>query len=198
MSRTRALSTAAFTAAFGAAFGLLVTTGCNKGPKTGAEATPTTAAAATAAGATAPGATTPTPTGGAVFGAGIKLATSTPISTILADPKSFAGKSVRVEGMVVDVCAKRGCWMDLAGSAPGEKLKFKVVDGEMTFPMDAKGKYATAEGVVSVNELTLEDSVEYAKYQAEETGKTFDPASVTAPITVIKLDGTGAILRDRI
>lgn len=192
MSRTRALSAAAFAAIFG----LLAIAGCDKGPKAAAKTAPTVAATAT--GGTAAGATTPTPGGGSVFGAGVKLETSTPISTILADPKSFAGKSVRVEGMVVDVCPKRGCWMDLAGSAPGEKLKFKVVDGQMTFPLDAKGKYATAEGVVSVNEMSLEDSVEYAKYEAEETGKTFDPATVTAPITVVKLDGTGAILRDHI
>lgn len=188
MSRTRVLSAAAFAAVFG----LLAITGCDKGPKAGAKAAPTATAVA------ATGATTPTAATGNTFGAGIKLETSTPISAILGDPKAFAGKSVRVEGMVVDVCAKRGCWMDLAGTEPGQKLKFKVVDGEMTFPMDAKGKYATAEGVVSVNELSLEDSVEYAKYQAEETGKTFDPASVTAPITVIKLDGTGAILRDKL
>ena len=191
MPRTRVLS-----AAFAAVFGLLAITGCDKGPKAGAKAAPTTAATTPTAAPT--GAATPTPASGNVFGAGVKLEASTPISAILGDPKAFAGKSVRVEGMVVDVCPKRGCWMDLAGTEPGQKLKFKVVDGVMTFPMDAKGKYATAEGVVSVKELSLEDSVEYAKYQAEETGKTFDPASVTGPTTVIKLDGTGAILRDKI
>ena len=191
MSRTRALFAAAC---------LLAIAACDKGPKT--KAAPT-ASATTAPGATtgsaaapAPGATTTAATGGATFGAGVKLEASTPISTILADPKAYEGKSLRVEGMVVDVCPRRGCWMDLAGTAPGEKLKFKVVDGEMTFPADAKGKWAVAEGVLSVKELSLEDSVAYAKYQAEEMSRPFDPASVTAPINVIKLDGTGAVLRD--
>ena len=192
MARTRILTVATL--------GLLAFAGCDMGPKTGhaaPAANVTTEHVAPAGTAPAAGATTPT-TGGATFGAGIKLSETTPIATILADPKAFAGKSVKVEGMVVDVCPMRGCWMDLAGAAPGEKLKFKVVDGEMTFPPDAKGKYATAEGVISVRELSLDDSVAYAKYQAEEMGKPFDPATVTAPITVVKLDGTGAVLRDHI
>lgn len=202
MSRTRFLiATATFTG-----LSLLTVAACDKGPKTKASGEHAMdhgkmdhAAMDHGGGATAPAPTTPTPAGdGSTFGAGVKLASSTPISSILADPKAFAGKSVRVEGMVVDVCPKRGCWMDLAGQAPGEKLKFKVVDGEMTFPMDAKGKFAVAEGVVSVNELSLEDSVEYAKYQAEEVGKPFDPKSVTGPTTVVRLDGTGAILRDKL
>jgi len=190
MSRTSMLLAAAFCS--------LAIASCDKGPKTKAQPTASaTAPAGTPAAAPAGTPAAAPTTGGATFGAGVKLDTSTPIASILADPKAFAGKSVRVEGMVVDVCPKRGCWMDLAGAAPGEKLKFKVVDGEMTFPLDAKGKYAVAEGVISVNDLSLEDSVAYAKYQAEEVGKPFDPATVTAPITVVKLDGTGAVLRDR-
>jgi Domain of unknown function (DUF4920) len=171
--------------------GVLAVAGCDKGPKTTAKTSASAPAAA------APAAAAPAATGGATFGAALKLTATTPIASILADPKSFAGQSVKIEGMVVDVCAQRGCWMDLAGAAPGEKLKFKVVDGEMTFPVDAKGKWAVAEGVVSVKELSLEDSVAYAKYQAEEAGAPFDPATVTKPMTVVKLDGTGAQLRDK-
>lgn len=182
MSLTRTLS-------FAALFALSIA-GCSKGPKTEAKAQ------ASAAGATAVAPTKGASTSGSTFGAGVKLEASTPIATILADPKAWDGKSVRVEGMVVDVCEKRGCWMDLAGDQPGQKLKFKVVDGEMTFPMDAKGKWAVAEGVIAVKELSGEDAVAYAKYQAEEAGKPFDPASVTGPMTTVKIDGTGAVLRD--
>ena len=131
---------------------------------------------------------------GKTFGAGVKLAQSTPIDTILKDPKAWNGKTVRVEGMIVDVCPKRGCWMELAGSEPGQKLKFKVTDGEMVFPMDAKGKKAVAEGVVAVKELTLEESKQYAEYQAKEYGKPYDPASITAPMVIARIDGTGAVI----
>ena len=181
----------------------LAVTGCDKGPKTGA--TPTAAAKPAEPAAAKPAEPAPANADGTAvatadgqrFGAGVKLGESTPIATILADPKTFAGKTVRAEGMIVDVCPKRGCWFEMAGAGPGEKLRFKVVDGEMVFPMDAKGKHAVAEGVVSVKEMSLEDSVAYAKYQAEEKGEAFDPATVTAPMTVVRIDGTGALIRDK-
>ena len=130
------------------------------------------------------------------FGAGIKLAQSTSIDAILASPKDWNGKTVRVEGMIVDVCPKRGCWMELAGDKPGQKLKFKVTDGEMVFPMDAKGRRATAEGVIAVKELSIEESKQYAEYQAKEYGKPYDPASISQPTVIARLDGTGAVILD--
>lgn len=131
------------------------------------------------------------------FGSGVKLTESTKVSTLLADPKAHVGKTVRVEGQVVDVCPKRGCWMDIAGGAPGEKVRFKVTDGEMVFPVDAKGKHAVVEGVIAVNELTLEETREYVAYQQKEYGAEKDPASVTEPMVIVRIDGTGAILSDR-
>jgi Domain of unknown function (DUF4920) len=167
--------------------------GCNKGPKTEAHAAaaPWVAAAPVGSGASIA-------RGAATFGAGVKLTESTPIATILADPKAFAGKTVRVEGLVVDVCEKRGCWFEMAGPDAGQKMRFKVVDGDMVFPVDAKGKYAVAEGVIAVRDMSLEDSVAYAKYQAEEQSQPFDPASVTKPLSVVRIDGTGATMRDKL
>ena len=159
---------------------LLVLAACDKGP---------TSEAATATATTAPQAKTST------FGAGVTLSETVAVDKILAEPMAFQGKTVRVEGLVVDVCPRRGCWFEMAGDAPGNKLKFKVTDGEMVFPVESKGMYATAQGKVFVNELSLEDSKQYAEYQAKEYGKPYDPASVTKPIQVVRLDGTGAVFR---
>ena len=180
---------------------------CDKGPKPGeAKASPAASAPAPAQGA-APGAapgTAPAPSSsqaaapeGTAFGAGVKLAEVTPIDAILADPKAYRGKTVRVEGMITDVCPKRGCWFDMAGGGPGKKLKFKVTDGEMVFPVDAKGKYAVAEGVVAVRELSIEETKAQAKYQAEEYGMPYDESKITAPTVSVRLDGTGAVFRDQ-
>jgi Domain of unknown function (DUF4920) len=180
---------------------------CEKGPKTGeAKAAPAAttgetkaspAAPAVSATGAGPAATTSQAPAGAAFGAGVKLAETTPIDTILSDPKSYQGKTVRVEGMITDVCPKRGCWFDMAGGGPGKKLKFKVTDGEMVFPPDAKGKFAVAEGVVAVRELSIEESKQYAEYQSKEYGIPYDPASITKPTNVVRLDGTGAVFRDQ-
>jgi len=168
---------------------------CDAGPKTRANAASTAASGSAAASAAAPVASA-TPAGN-TFGAGVKLPASMSIDALLADPKAHVGKTVRVEGMIVDVCPKRGCWMDLAGSGPGQKLRFKVTDGEMVFPVDAKGKFAVAEGVVAVNELTLEETKEYVAYQQKEYGGDRDPATVTEPMRIVRLDGTGAVVRDK-
>jgi hypothetical protein len=160
------------------------------------KASSTKAGASASSGATAATAA-PAPSPSQSFGAGVKLTETTPVATLLANAKTLVGKTVRVEGQVVDVCPKRGCWMDLAGPAPGQKVRFKVTDGEMVFPVDAKGKYAVVEGVVAVDELSLEETKEYVAYQKREYGAERDPASVTEPMSIVRVDGTGAMLRDK-
>jgi hypothetical protein len=173
--------------------------GCDKGPKT-KEPAPAKAADKAADKAAVPPAKaagdTPADEKGKVYGAGVTLKDSTSISAILDKPDDFKGKAVRVEGMLVDVCSKRGCWIEMAGDAPGKKMRFKVQDGVMVFPVTDKGKYAVAEGVVSVNALSLEDSRKHAAHDAEERGEKIDPASITEPVVVVRLDGTGAVVRD--
>ena len=156
--------------------------GCDKGPKSDA-AKPVDKPAATAKSSR-----------DLSFGGGVKLAESTSIDKILASPKDWNGKTVRVEGMITDVCPKRGCWMELAGTQPGNKLRFKVTDGEMVFPMDAKWQRASAEGVIAVKELSVEESKQYAEYQAKEYGKPYDPATITQPTVIARIDGTGAVI----
>jgi len=58
--------------------------------------------------------------------------------------------------------------------------------------MKAIAKQAFVEGVVESMELTREDVVARRKHHAEETGETFDPASVTSGETVLRIRGLGA------
>lgn len=82
------------------------------------------------------------------YGSELTLKETTKISDILEKPDTFDGKKVLVEGTVVGVCETRGCWIEIAGEKPYEKIKVKVNDGEIVFPMEAKGKKATVEGEV--------------------------------------------------
>jgi hypothetical protein len=133
---------------------------------------------------------------GKAFGAGITLADAVSVDDILANPTAYDGKVVRVEGMVTDVCPKRGCWFELASKTPGKKLRFKVQDGVMTFPMEAKGQTAIAQGTIVVKQLSLEETRANAEYQAKEYGIPYDPASITAPSALVRIDGTGAVLQE--
>ena len=104
---------------------------------------------------------------------------TTKISEILDNPEQYVGSDVKVEGMIVEVCARRGCWMEIAGDRQYEKIRIKVDDGVIVFPMEAKGRRATAEGVFTKIEMTMEQTLAYREHHAEEHGEEFDPASVT-------------------
>jgi len=125
------------------------------------------------------------------FGKDISLSEKTKISDILADPESFVGKTVLVEGEVLDVCQHAGCWMELKSDGDG-KIKIKVKDGDIVFPVSAKGGKAVAEGTVYKIELTQEEAIKYFEHIAEESGKEFDPSTVTGPITIYQIKGIGA------
>jgi hypothetical protein len=126
------------------------------------------------------------------FGQGLTLTEETAISSIIDNPEAYVGKKVKVSGLVIDVCSTRGCWVYLAGDRDFEKIRIKVTDGEIVFPMEARGKKATVEGVVESMELTREDVIKRRKHHAEETGTSFDPATVTSGETVLRIRGLGA------
>lgn len=128
------------------------------------------------------------------FGKEITLEEKTKISEIINAPEKFLGKTVLVEGEVLEVCPAAGCWMELKSDDGEGKIKIKVRDGDIVFPMSAKGKNAVVEGTVYKIELTKEEAVEYYKHLAEETGKEFDPSTVTGPITIYQIKGLGAII----
>jgi len=131
------------------------------------------------------------------YGKALTLKEATPISAILKDPKAFEGKRVLVEGLIIEVCEERGCWIRIASDKAFESLRFKVDDGVMTFPQDARGKSVLAEGVVKVRSLTREQAIAQAREVAKERGTlaSFDSAKVKGPVTDVQLSGEGARVR---
>ena len=126
------------------------------------------------------------------LGEEIKLTEKTNISEILADPESYLDKVVLVEGEVLEVCPKMGCWMELKSDAEAQKIKIKVKDGDIVFPMEAVGSNALVEGKVYKIEMTEEEAVGYMEHLAEEKGQEFDPSTVTGPMTIYQIKGIGA------
>ncbi|MHB8879610.1 MAG: DUF4920 domain-containing protein [Myxococcaceae bacterium] len=129
------------------------------------------------------------------FGKKLSDAKAVKLSELLAKPADYVGKTVKVEGLITDVCEKRGCWIKLGGDKEFQTITFKVDDGVISFPMTVKGKRAEAEGVFTKVELTKEQAVARAQHEAEENKRPFDPKSVTGPTTVYLLKGVGAVVR---
>ena len=84
------------------------------------------------------------------LGKGVTLKDATPIKTLYETPEKFVGKTIRVDGTVTAVCEEMGCWMALGDSDKSEQVVRMKVDHSagITFPVAAKGKKASAEGVL--------------------------------------------------
>jgi len=126
------------------------------------------------------------------YGSEITLEEKTNISDILNSPEDYLDEDVLVEGEVLDVCKMMGCWMELKSDVEGEKIKIKVKDGDIIFPVEAKGQTALVEGTVYKIELTQEEAVEYYQHIAEENDTEFDSSSVTGSMTLYQIKGLGA------
>ena len=102
---------------------------------------------------------------------------------------------MRVEGVVTDVCTMMGCWMGLAPTdAPkGQAILIKVDDGVIVFPTSARGKRATAQGVVERVGAADAEGQEAAHEHAEHEGRK--PSSSDSAETVRwQIKATGAIV----
>ncbi len=129
---------------------------------------------------------------GKTYGKGVTLNAATPIAALLAAPKDYLGKTVRVDGIVTAVCDKAGCWMDLrdekAAANDAKTLRMKVKDGEISFPVSAKGRKASIEGVFEpVSEAMAKE------YAADAKEAKAGSEMKTVPPTY-QLKGTGAII----
>jgi hypothetical protein len=126
------------------------------------------------------------------YGKDLTLKETTKVSDIYANPDAFNGKTVKVRGAIVEVCEMKGCWIALASDKEFQQMRFKVDDGVIVFPLDAKGLTATVEGVVTVTLESVADQLEHGKKMAEEMKKPFDPKSVKGPKTTIMIKGEAA------
>jgi len=131
------------------------------------------------------------------YGKKLTVTETTKVSDIIANPAKYNGKKVKVEGAIVGVCEKRGCWIRISGDKDFEAIRFKVEDGVIVFPMEIKGENVVAEGVVSVNTVSKEQLIEQGKKHAAEEGTEFDPSTVTGPKTTLQINGEGAVVRTK-
>jgi len=73
---------------------------------------------------------------------------------VLKDPAKFAGKHVRIEGVVERVCKMQGCWMQIAPKAGAAGVRVSFQDHKFFVPKDSESLKFIAEGEFSVKVLT--------------------------------------------
>lgn len=90
------------------------------------------------------------------LGKSITVKDKSSVSKILSNPAKFEGKTVLVEGKILEVCQDSGCWIELAGDKAGQKIKVQFEEGKVSVPKDSKGKMVSVQGIVE--EVTPENS----------------------------------------
>jgi hypothetical protein len=122
------------------------------------------------------------------LGTGVALKDVTPIKAVLEQPQEFVGKTIRIDGIATAVCEHMGCWLAVAdeADAQGATVRLKVDHGGgIVFPVSAKGKKVSAEGVfeaVGKDGESKEAAGDHAKHDAKASQQ-------------YQLKATGAIIR---
>ncbi len=93
---------------------------------------------------------------GEVITRGAALGTESPavaFADVLKEPSKYAGKTVRIEGVVERVCQMEGCWMQIAPEAGVAGIRVTFKDHSFFVPKDSQRMKFKAEGEFSVKVL---------------------------------------------
>jgi hypothetical protein len=132
------------------------------------------------------------------LGQKLTLDSTTAVSTLLENPDTYLNKPVQIAGTVVDVCAHKGCWIEVSGDRPYETIQVKVDDGVIVFPITAKGKNVVAEGKLEKLSLSDDQALRMKKHEAEEKGEEFHEENcklTESDKTIYRLRGLGAVIK---
>jgi len=114
-------------------------------------------------------------------------ASTVAVADLMANPDSYAGKVVRVQGPISAMCThKRGWFAIAADDQSGEQLRVMTAPVFLV-PEDSVGKDAVAEGTVEV----IEVQEETAKHLSEEH-MVGEEAEIAGPVKQVVIQATGA------
>jgi hypothetical protein len=100
---------------------------------------------------------------GTIYGEGYQAKAFVPLESAVTKKVKAAST---IQGKVMDVCSKKGCWMIISSGNVTARVTFK--DYGFFVPTSLKGKTVLVTGVLSVEELSEEE----ARHYAEDAGKS--------------------------
>ena len=128
------------------------------------------------------------------FGGPLSSATAVRIAELTANPDAYGGQTVKVVGLVDDVCPMKGCWVDILDRQSSETVRLKVQDDVIVFPAEARGHEIVAEGTLRRIDLSPRQAVAWLRHAAEEGGEPFEEPADPVPLTVYQIEGRGAVV----
>ncbi|MCA5003910.1 DUF4920 domain-containing protein [Sphingobacterium bovistauri] len=110
------------------------------------------------------------------------------LENTLKSKKQFSGK---IEGEVVGVCKKKGCFLTLKREGQTDPIMVRFKDYGYFVPADLVGKTVVLEGNAKVKKL----SVKQLQHNAEDAGKSAaEIAKITKPKTDINIVADGVLV----
>lgn len=109
------------------------------------------------------------------------------LNAVLKDPSKYAGKTVRVEGVVVRSCKTEGCWAEVAENPKSKSVRIKMKDHAFFIPLQSAGAKARVEGEIQVKTLTKA----MVDHMIEEDGAKFDNRNADGSVTEVSFEATG-------
>ena len=100
------------------------------------------------------------------------------INDLISNKDVFMNKKVKVRGLIKEVCPMRGCWLEVVDQNGIDKLRIKVTDGDIVFPLSAKGRNIEAEGQFSILTLNKQQAKNWKKHLAAEKGIEIDTSEI--------------------
>lgn len=124
-------------------------------------------------------------------GAPVGGAKKVSLAKVMKDPAKYAGKMVRVEGVIVRSCKTEGCWAELAPTADAKSVRVKMKDHKFFIPLKSEGATARAEGVFTVKTLTKAE----VDHMIEDDGAKFPNRNADGTVSEISFEATGIELK---
>jgi hypothetical protein len=94
------------------------------------------------------------------FGAAFSQTQAVKAADLLTNPAPYLGKDVLVEGTVVDVCQKAGCWLVLSDGS--KQVRVTVKDHGFAVDKDCSGSWAQVEGHLREVQANAEEAAHMA------------------------------------
>ncbi|SER13399.1 DUF4920 domain-containing protein [Pedobacter rhizosphaerae] len=130
---------------------------------------------------------------GQQFGEGVKAGNVKPAAKMESAMGDQQSVDMKIEGKVVDVCQKKGCWMTLE-MPNGEPMRVTFKDYAFFMPKDIAGKRVVLDGIAkrqTISVETLRHYAEDAKKSPEEVAKITDPKKELA------FEAKGVVILDK-
>lgn len=109
------------------------------------------------------------------------------LAKVMKDPNKYAGKSVRVEGVIVRSCKMEGCWLELAPKQNAKSVRVTMKDHAFFVPLESAGAMAKAEGTFKVKTLSKAE----VDHLVKDDGAKFDNINADGTVTEISFEASG-------